>query len=109
MQKAVTYIETEPAADLHLQHLAHTLNLSAGYLSTLFHRETGKTVTEYVTHARMETAANLLRSTQLQIQTVAQHCGITDVNYFSKVFKKHFGMTMREWRARHLAPESATP
>lgn len=98
VQKAVAYIEAEPAADLHLQHLARTLNLSAGYLSALFHRETGKTVTEYVTHVRMETAANLLRSTQLQIQTVAQHCGITDVNYFSKVFKKHFGMTPRQYR-----------
>ena len=98
VQKAIMYMEAEPARDLHLQHLAHTLNLSAGYLSTLFHRETGKTVTEYVTHVRMETAANLLRSTQLQIQTVAQHCGITDVNYFSKVFKKHFGVTPRQYR-----------
>ncbi len=98
VQKAVTYIEAEPARDLHLQHLARTLNLSAGYLSSLFHSETGRTVTEYVTHVRMETAANLLRSTQLQIQTVAQHCGITDVNYFSKVFKKHFGMTPRQYR-----------
>lgn len=98
VQKAVAYIEAEPARDLHLQHLAHTLNLSAGYLSALFHRETGKTVTEYVTHVRMETAAKVLRSTQLQIQTVAQHCGITDVNYFSKVFKKHFGVTPRQYR-----------
>ncbi len=98
VQKAVAYIEAEPARDLHLQHLAATLNLSAGYLSTLFHREMGKTVTEYVTHVRMNTAANLLRSTQLQVQTVAQHCGIGDVNYFSKVFKKHFGTMPRQYR-----------
>ena len=103
VQKAVTYIEAEPAADLHLQHLARTLNVSAGYLSTLFHKETGKTVTEYVTDVRMDTAANLLRHTQLQVQTVAQHCGIGDVNYFSKVFKRHFGLTPRQFREEHFA------
>ena len=103
VQKAVTYIEAEPAADLHLQHLARTLSVSAGYLSTLFHKETGKTVTEYVTDVRMDTAANLLRHTQLQVQTVAQHCGIGDVNYFSKVFKRHFGLTPRQFREEHLA------
>ena len=102
VQKAVTYIEAEPAADLHLQHLARTLNVSAGYLSTLFHKETGKTVTEYVTDVRMDAAANLLRNTQLQVQTVAQHCGIGDVNYFSKVFKRHFGLTPRQFREEHL-------
>lgn len=103
VQKAVTYIEAEPAADLHLQHLADTLNVSAGYLSTLFHKETGKTVTEYVTDVRMDTAANLLRHTQLQVQTVAQHCGVGDVNYFSKVFKRRFGVTPRQFRQEHLA------
>lgn len=102
VQKAVAYIEAEPAGDLHLQHLADTLNVSAGYLSTLFHKETGKTVTEYVTDVRMNTAANLLRSTQLQVQTVAQHCGIADVNYFSKLFKRHFGVTPRQFRQEHL-------
>ena len=76
---------------------------SAGYLSTLFHKETGKTVTEYVTDVRMDTAANLLRHTQLQVQTVAQHCGIGDVNYFSKVFKRHFGLTPRQFREEHFA------
>ena len=108
VQKAVTYIEAEPAADLHLQHLARTLNVSAGYLSTLFHKETGKTVTEYVTNVRMDTAANLLRHTQLQVQTVAQHCGIGDVNYFSKVFKRHFGLTPRQFREEHLAQRKGT-
>ena len=49
------------------------------------------------------TAANLLRHTQLQVQTVAQHCGIGDVNYFSKVFKRHFGLTPRQFREEHLA------
>lgn len=102
VRKAVTLIETAPESDLGLQHLSAMLNVSAGYLSSLFHKETGKTVTAYVTDVRMETAAHLLRSTQLQVQTVAGSCGIGDVNYFTKVFKRHFGLTPRQYRlAQH--------
>ncbi|MBO7738994.1 MAG: AraC family transcriptional regulator, partial [Oscillospiraceae bacterium] len=42
----------------------------------------------------------------LQVQTVAQHCGMSDVNYFSKLFKKQYGVTPRQYRAenRHYIP-----
>ncbi|MBQ6989418.1 MAG: helix-turn-helix transcriptional regulator, partial [Clostridia bacterium] len=74
---------------------------NASYLSDLFHRETGKTITEYVTELRMNHAAALLQKTTLQIQTVAQHCGISDVNYFSKLFKKQYLVTPRQYRAEY--------
>ena len=48
----------------------------------------------------MRLAAELLDSTALQIQTIAQHCGVLDVQYFSKLFKKHIGMTPKEYRKR---------
>ena len=41
----------------------------------------------------------LLRTTKLQIQTIAQHCGIMDVHYFSRIFKKVTGQTPKEYRA----------
>ena len=47
----------------------------------------------------MEHAAHLLGSTSLQIQTVALHCGIMDVQYFSKLFKRQTGMTPSDYRA----------
>ena len=40
----------------------------------------------------------LLATTKLQIQTIAQHCGILDVHYFSKVFKKSVGVTPKQYR-----------
>ena len=46
----------------------------------------------------MEHAATLLRTTALQVQTVAQYCGMTDVNYFSKVFKRYVGLSPKEFR-----------
>ena len=60
--------------------------------------ETGKNITEYIREKRMKHAEHLLSSTPLQIQTVALHCGIMDVQYFSKLFKKHSGKTPKEYR-----------
>jgi YesN/AraC family two-component response regulator len=65
----------------------------------VFKRDTGITLTEYITRERMQRACRLLSTTNLQIQTVALHCGIMDVQYFSKLFKKHIGKTPKEYRA----------
>ena len=46
----------------------------------------------------MEHALFLLNSTNMQIQTIAQYCGIPDVNYFTKTFKKYIGKTPKEYR-----------
>lgn len=98
VQKTVLLIENDLAADLSLTALARQQNLSTAYLSTLFKKETGKTVSEYIREKRMQHAAHLLISTHLQVQTVALYCGILDVQYFSKVFKKQMGMTPKEYR-----------
>ena len=98
VQKAITCIDTDLSADLSLSTLAKMQNISPGYLSTVFKKETGKTVTEYINQQRVKHATHLLNTTKLQIQTIAQHCGIMDVHYFSKVYKKYTGKTPKEHR-----------
>ena len=98
VQKVITIIDSDLTADLTLHRQAEMLNVNASYLSTLFKKETGMTLTEYVTKKRIDHAAFLLTSTNLQIQTIAQHCGIFDVNYFTKIFKKIKGKTPKEYR-----------
>ncbi len=98
VQKAIIYIESDLSANLTLSILAQAQNVSAGYLSTVFKKETGMTVTEYINSKRVKHAMHLLVTTKLQIQTIALHCGIMDVQYFSKVFKKYTGKTPREYR-----------
>lgn len=98
VQKTVLVIDSDLAADLSLSSLAANQGISAGYLSAIFKKETGKTVSEYIREKRMKHAAHLLGTTRLQIQTVALHCGIVDVQYFSKLFKRHTGMTPKEYR-----------
>lgn len=98
IQKVVTQIDADITADLSLKSLAALLNINPSYLSTLFKRETGSTLTEYVNRKRIEHALLLLNSTNMQIQNIAQHCGVSDVNYFTKLFKKVVGKTPKEYR-----------
>ena len=98
VQKAILLIDSDLSAPLTLSTLAAAQGLSEGYLATIFKRETEKTVSEYVREKRMKHAAHLLTTTRLQIQTVALHCGIMDVQYFSKLFKKYTGKTPKEYR-----------
>lgn len=98
IQQAMICIDSDLEGDLSLNVLAEKLNVNASYLSTLFKKEMGQTITDYVTSKRMTLAMRLLGSSKMQIQTVAQKCGIPDVNYFTKKFKKATGRTPKEYR-----------
>lgn len=100
VQKAVMAIEADPSADLGLSQLATRLNISNEYLSSVFKKETGKTVTQYIRERRLKYAAHLLKYTNLQVQTVALHCGLEDVQYFSKLFKAYSGLTPTAFREK---------
>lgn len=98
VQKAIVYIDTDLTVDLSLNAVAKVLNISPGYLSSLFKKETGQTLTEHVNRKRIKNAMLLLETTKLQIQTIAQYCGILDIQYFSKVFKKYTGVSPKKYR-----------
>ena len=98
VQNAILYIESNLNSDLGLSQLAKLNNVNSSYLSTLFKAETGMTITEFITRKRIDLAKHLLENQNIQIQSVAQKCGILDLQYFSKVFKKHTGMTPRQYR-----------
>lgn len=100
VKQIILNIEYDLTADLTLKKFADMLSLNPSYLSALFRKETGQTLTDFVTKKRIEHAADLLASTGLQIQTVAQQCGILDVNYFTKAFKKIHGTTPSEYRKK---------
>lgn len=103
VKAAVIAIDSDLSAELSLRALATQLNVSKVYLSTVFKKETGKTVTEYINDKRISYAKHLLRTTSLQIQTVSLHCGIMDVHYFSKLFKQKTGMTPSAFRTKAIS------
>ena len=104
IRKVLTQIDYDLTADLGLKNLANMLNVNPSYLSSLFKKETGSTLTEYVNQKRIEHAVFLLNSSNLQIQMIAQYSGIADVNYFTKTFKKIIGITPKEYRDRITNP-----
>ena len=75
-------------------------NENACYLSTLFRRECGCTLTEYVNRRRIDRALALLRDSDQRIQEIAEACGFSDVNYFICLFKRQTGVTPGQYRAQ---------
>ncbi len=77
---------------LSLDQIAKTLFVNPSYLSTLFKRETGQTLTEYLVDFRMKKAISLIKTDiRRDISEVASAVGYRDVYYFARCFKRHFG------------------
>ncbi len=104
VQKAITCIDSDLSANLSGSILAKKLNVSLGYLSSVFKKETGKTVSCFVREKRIKYALKLLSTTNLQIQTIALHCGIMDLQYFTKIFKKSTGQSPKQFRMQAKNP-----
>lgn len=98
IQKVINQVNLNLTNDLSLKVMSEMFHISAGYLSTLFKKETGMTLTDYVNKRRVDHAVLLLNATNLQIQTIAAYCGINDMNYFTRIFKKYMDMTPKKYR-----------
>lgn len=98
VQHIIARVDFDLTADLSLKANAEALNVNASYLSTLFKKETGTTLTDYVNRKRIEHAVYLLNTSDLPVATIGQRCGIQDDNYFTKIFKKYIGSTPKQFR-----------
>jgi YesN/AraC family two-component response regulator len=86
---------------LSLNFLAKKFNVNPSNLSTQFRQEKGMTLTGYINTRRMEHAASLLWGSGNYIQEVAEQCGFLDINYFSRLFKRYYGLSPREFRKKN--------
>lgn len=98
IREVINQITLHLNSDLSLEALADFVALNKSYLSTLFKKETGETLTTFVNKKRIEHAIYLLNSSKMSIQDIASICGIPDVNYFTKTFKKLKTITPSEYR-----------
>ncbi|MCR8660091.1 response regulator transcription factor [Paenibacillus endoradicis] len=94
----VSYIEIHYNEELTLQEIADTFLISREYISRKFKQEYAISFTEYVTSFRLNKAKSLLLNRNIKLNKIAEMVGIPDVKYFSKVFKKHEGLTPNEYR-----------
>lgn len=92
------YINEHFGEDITIQGLSKLFNLNSNYISQLFRKELDKTFTEHLTGLRMKRASELLRTTSIPINDIADQVGYQDYFYFSKMFKKMMGIPPRSYR-----------
>ncbi len=92
VEKAVQYIAAHYSSPLSLTDVASACYVSKEHLSRTFKQETGIGFNKYLTLYRLRKADALLREhPELRITDIAQRCGFSESNYFSKTYKKMFG------------------
>ena len=82
----------------NLNSLADNMNLSSGYLSSLFKSLFGIPFQDYLNNIRMEKAKLLLLTTDLKNYEISDQIGFDNVYYFNSKFKKTFGVTPKEFK-----------
>lgn len=99
IDEALLYIEKELySPDLSLKTVASQIFVNESYLSRVFKLEVGESLIEYITRKRIERSIVLLNTTNLKAYEIAEQIGICDPHYFSICFKKHTGVTVKEYK-----------
>lgn len=88
--------------DFQISEEIRKSGFNTDYFRRCFKNELGETPLEYMTRLRLEKAKKLLTQRSfISVERVAMECGFTDTFYFSKAFKKHNGISPREYRKTH--------
>jgi AraC-like DNA-binding protein len=80
------------------EELAAQIYLSPDYMSKLFKKETGKTLSNYLSEVKLEQAKYMLTETNLPVSTIASSLHYSNFSYFSKMFRNEIGMTPARYR-----------
>ncbi|CDN40986.1 helix-turn-helix domain-containing protein [Paenibacillus sp. P22] len=104
VQDCLHEIASQLYGDLSLGRLAERVHLSPNYLSGLFKKEVGLTLSEYIQRERIGEAKKLLALTDYPVADIAAWLSFHDQSYFIKVFKKWEGTTPRAYRRSERRP-----
>ncbi len=94
----IQYILFNPESDLRQKALSEELYINSSYLSTMFAAQADMRFVDYVTHVKLRRAAWLLKNTNMKIFEIADRLDYKDIGYFSRQFKKIYGITPSEYR-----------
>ncbi|GMK41213.1 AraC family transcriptional regulator [Paenibacillus sp. CCS19] len=104
VQDCLHEIANQLYGEITLDRLAELTHLSPNYLSGLFKKEVGLTISEYVQRERIEEAKRLLALTDYPITDIATWLNFSDQSYFNKVFKRWQGSTPKSYRQSEQRP-----
>lgn len=89
---------TQNYREASLSNVARAYGVSLAYVSECVRAQTGKTYKELLQRHRMETAARLLRRSDLNIQQIIAQVGYENTSYFYRLFHERYGLSPREYR-----------
>ena len=102
LQEIKDFLDLHYTEKINLEDLSEKFYINKFYLTRIFREQFGTTVNSYVLQLKITHAKQLLRFSDQTIEEIARACGITDPNYFSRIFRKIEGMTpgkyRRQWR-----------
>jgi two-component system response regulator YesN len=102
VEKADKIISERFSQDLTLEDISKELYISPQYLSRLYKNETGENFIERLTSVRIENAKKLMKQNKHSIKEICYMSGYCDPNYFSKLFKKHEGISPSTYQKQIL-------
>ncbi|MBQ8613865.1 MAG: helix-turn-helix domain-containing protein [Ruminiclostridium sp.] len=96
------YIYNNLHTKITLDKLAEVSHMSPTYISRLFHKEVGVTVSDYITRKRIEAAKNMLRYSEHTSIEITECLCFSSESHFIQVFKKHTGCTPKTYREKYF-------
>lgn len=99
--RCMDYIYYHLNEKIRLSDLAQHVGLNTSYLSELFKKETGLTLSDYILQRRIEAASNMLRYSDYTFVEISSTLAYSTQSHFIHVFKKATGMTPRQYRAQY--------
>ncbi len=97
-KKIINFIEDNASNDLNIEILSKRFGYTPAHLCRKFKKSTGLSPMNYLKIYRLETAHNMLKNDTSSIGDIAAECGFSDANYFTRCFKKHFGISPMQYR-----------
>lgn len=98
VMQCLNYMESHFNEKITVKQLAQYVGLNPGYLSTVFKKEKGMTITEYLTSMRIEVARSLLARTEYTYAQIAYSLAFCSQSHFSVVFRQKTGYTPYQYR-----------
>ncbi len=96
------YIDNHYSQAVGYPEFRRLTQLSRSHLCQAFTRHIGRPPNSYLNDVRLHHAANLLRSTSMNIAEIGRKVGISDANYFSRLFRKKFGAAPRSFLQQEI-------
>ena len=97
-QKIIKYIHANLDKKITLDDIGDLTFFSPIYCDTVFKRDMGKSIIDYLLDERIEYAKKLLLDDSLGLSQIALQIGFSDYNYFSRVFKARSGISPSKYR-----------